>query len=394
MNRVHTFDEVVGHSDLVIYLKSNLERGTLPHFLLFDGLEGLGKTTLADLTAIYLAYGPNPSSDIVHEVIDNHHSTDLVKRFIMSVDGGKEAAKQVLAEMTTSFNGNRTKVIICDECHGLSAQGQDVFLDASEFLDKNTYLIMLTTDPQSLKPTLRSRALNLHLPRLSLSDMVTLLAREARHAGVNAPMDVLQLIARWADGKPRAGLQLVNAFSAGQTLDIKTIHTLVGYLSAQEVLPILTAMNGNLLDGITYISDMRLTDGLVDVVCEMLRVKTGRPSYRFKMQEAVQIRDTLLNVDEEQIITFLYDITAEYPITRTTILHAFLDASHAYKNMKDLSTTDELAIEQKHKYDAFLDEQTTQALPTNGRNVAPPTLASLMGNSAIVLDDSTGGTDE
>ena len=40
----------------------------------------------------------------------------------MSVEGGKEVAKEVRADMQAAFTGTRNKVIICDECHNLPTQ--------------------------------------------------------------------------------------------------------------------------------------------------------------------------------------------------------------------------------------------------------------------------------
>ena len=58
-------------------------------------------------------------------------------------------------------------MIICDECHGLSDAAQDVFLADTEFLDDKVYMIMLTTELDKLKASLRSRALPIHFNTLS-----------------------------------------------------------------------------------------------------------------------------------------------------------------------------------------------------------------------------------
>ena len=54
MKRPETFDDIKGHPWLVNYLTDHLVKGTLPHFIILEGQEGLGKTSIADLLALYL----------------------------------------------------------------------------------------------------------------------------------------------------------------------------------------------------------------------------------------------------------------------------------------------------------------------------------------------------
>ena len=57
--RPTSFDEIKGHSMKVAYLREQIANDSLPHFILFEGEEGLGKTSLAELAAIDLIYGTN-----------------------------------------------------------------------------------------------------------------------------------------------------------------------------------------------------------------------------------------------------------------------------------------------------------------------------------------------
>ena len=143
MKRPETFNDVKGHDWLVNYLVDNITKGTLHHFLILEGPEGLGKTSIADLIALSLVYGLNPSEkrdDAYKNVICKNLSNDNIKRFKCSVDGGKDVARQIKDEMNTTFTVQGPKVIICDECHGFTEQAQDVFLSETEFMDSNVYL--------------------------------------------------------------------------------------------------------------------------------------------------------------------------------------------------------------------------------------------------------------
>ena len=42
MKRPYTFNDIVGHDWLIQFIKEHIEKGTLHHFLILEGAEGLG----------------------------------------------------------------------------------------------------------------------------------------------------------------------------------------------------------------------------------------------------------------------------------------------------------------------------------------------------------------
>ena len=76
----------------------------------------------------------------------------------MSINGGKDTAKEVEANLSLGLSGLDKKVIILDEAHDMSDAAQEAFLVSTEYLPKGVYLFMCTTDSLNLKATLKSRA--------------------------------------------------------------------------------------------------------------------------------------------------------------------------------------------------------------------------------------------
>lgn len=382
MKRIHKLKDVCGHSWLINYLENKLKLGTLPHFIIFDGCEGIGKTTIADILAIRLAYGENPDPEIEKMVIDDHKSTDLIKKFVMSVDGGKETAKEVLAEMTSSFVKSN-KVIICDECHGMSVAAQDVFLDQSEFLKGNVYLLMMTTDPQLLKPTLRSRATSIHLQPLKTSEMLQLLNREVAENNLNVQggEQTLRMIANWSENKPRTALSVLNAFSNGESVSEGMIRELVGYMDIDEVLPICQGLSGSMVDGLATISDMNVSNSLIAIVMEFLRIKIGKHSYRLKMSDHVKIMDALNSVTEEQLTMFLYGLTSQPILTKTTVINSFIKAHKNFNSMFHNSSKEVLSMEVAQRNEVSrLNEVTSNEV------IQAPTIDMLLNAGSIIQE--------
>lgn len=338
LKRPHTFDDIIGHEVFKRYFIERIKRGTLPQFIILEGPEGLGKTSLAEIIAITLNYGFDDSpakNKAVKEVIDNRHSIDCIKKFNMAKDSGKDTAKEVLAELSPAMSTTGRKVVICDECHAIVESAQDVFLVETEYIPKNTYLIMCTTDKSKLKATLLSRAVCIPLSALKTSQMVQVLKQEAIARGltIQGGDTMLRVIAEWADNKPRAALNILNAFGEKDIVSTDMVREFIGAMDISEVLPLVTSLAGSLTYGLTYISEMKFSDGLVDALVELLRIKLGQPSYKVSMEQYQDARRKLENVPEEAIMKLLHKVAATPKLNRATMVSAYISAHMSFDRL-------------------------------------------------------------
>lgn len=382
MKRPETFEDIKGHDWLVQYLKEHIKNGTLHHFLILEGPEGLGKTSLADLIALSLVYGLEQSAErkqAYDEVVVKGLTNDNIKRFKCSVDGGKDVARIIKDEMNATFNLHGPKVIICDECHGLTEQAQDVFLSETEFIDDKVYIIMLTTEVNKLKASLRSRAVPIHLNTLKQSDMVAVLREEVNLRRLNLQNEdiMLNMIAEWAQCKPRTGLNILNAFSNDSAVSMTAIRELIGYMDVRDVIPLLASLSGSMTFGLSYISEMKVDQSLVNCVIECLTLKSGSNSYKLKMNDVQFIRDQLAHVTTEQLVEFLYGITKHEKLTRTDIINAYIAAHSSRKNLTKSNTQEMLAMDNIQRADVQLKTEHSALAKA-------PTLEDLMLGSQII----------
>lgn len=384
MKRPENFSDIIGHDWLVKYLEDHIAKGNLHHFLILEGPEGLGKTSLADLIALSIVYGLNPSearTQAYNKVIAKGEANDNIRRFKCSVDGGKEAARQIKDEMNNTFTIKGPKVIICDECHGLTEQAQDVFLSETEFMQDNVYIIMLTTEAHKLKASLRSRAVPIHLNPLSMQDMLRVLRKECgvRHLNLQNPEAALTMIAEWAECKPRAGLNVLNAFADNSSVSLNDIRNLIGYLDVNDVLPVLSSLSGSLTFGLSYISDMRIDNTMVNIVIECISVKSGQASYKLKVPDMINIKKQLSEVSVDQLTRFLYGITKHPKLSRTDVINAFISAH----------SNAEVLLSNKHE-ELIANENIQRANVQMEVENAPlsqaPTLDDLLLDSAVITD--------
>lgn len=382
MKRPKTFEDIKGHPWLVTYLKEHIINGTLKHFLIIEGPEGLGKTSLADLIALSIVYGLKDSDEreeAYNNVVVTGRSNDYIRRFKCSVEGGKDVAKEIKDEMNTTFTLDKPKVIICDECHGLTEQAQDVFLSETEFISDKVYVIMLTTEVNKLKASLRSRAVSLHVNPLKQQDMVDLLRREveSKRLVLQNQNAALNMLAEWSGCKPRTGLNVLNAFANGSKVSMVMLRELIGYLDIKDVLPLLSSLSGSLTFGLHYISEMSVDSSLISIVTECITVKSGHPSYKFKYEDTAVIKEQLKDVSVEQLVRFLYGITKQEKLSRTCIINAYINAHNSMELLTKENTHDMLAIEDAQRADAVLSiKQDSQS--------KAPTLEDLFRDAKII----------
>lgn len=382
MKRPKSFSDIKGHDWLTSYLEGHIRKGTLHHFIIMEGQEGLGKTSLADLIALSLVYGleDSPERDEAYKsIIVNNESNNNIKRFKCSVDGGKDVARLIKDEMNTTFTVNGPKVIICDECHGLTAQAQDVFLSETEFISDNVYIIMLTTEIEKLKASLRSRAVPLHLQPLKKSAMVEVLRREVYEKSLRLQNEdiILSMIADWSECKPRAGLNILNAFGEGSTVSSNEVRDLIGYMDVRDLIPLLSSLSGSMTFGLSVINEMKIDNSIISHVMECINVLSGHRSYKLKMNDISFIREQLDSVTVDQLVEFLYGITKHHVITKTDLINAYISAHANRRLLVKESTADYLEDEKVQIANVKLKE-------SNEVIGKAPTLDDLLLSSEIV----------
>lgn len=386
--KLTSFDDVLGNKNTVTFLKSHLERGTLPKCLIFEGEEGLGKTSLAKLIAMGVncsgehkpCYNCPSCKSIIKDVILENKGTDSVQVYNMSVDSGKEAAKLVKANLNSTMSSTGKRVIICDEAHGMSDAAQDVFLVDMEYLPKNTYLIFCTTNAQNLKKTLKSRSFTIHLKRPTKNEIVNMLAKQAviNNLNVQGAKATLSLIADWAECKPRQALNLLEGFGTDTSVSTEMVKEFIDYVEVDEVLPILAALSGSLTMGLAYAQEMRLNPSIVDVMSDILTLKLGGNCFKFSVDDLRKIREYLNLISTETLITFLKALTRNPTLTRSGFVSALLEAHPTGRQIENYDPSvlqDELL--QKSRVPTMVATKTTV-------NTKAPTLDKLLSGSSTV----------
>ena len=163
------FPSVVGHHEIKEHLQAALVHDTISHAYLFEGMEGIGKRTLARQFAKALLCtqpleGHRPCGKCVScQTITSGNHPDVIylnagEKASISVETIREGLVQ---DMSVMPYRSRFKVYIVEEAHRLTVQAQNAMLKTIEEPPEYGVILLLATNIQNFLPTILSRCVRL-----------------------------------------------------------------------------------------------------------------------------------------------------------------------------------------------------------------------------------------
>lgn len=151
---------IIGHKNLIADLRSLAERGTLSHGYIFHGPSMVGKKTAAIAFANFLERGE-------FEATLNEDGTERVLSDCMVISPGEngsigiDAVREIRNFLWQKPNVSARRTLIIDEAELLTTEAQNALLKITEEPPESSLLILVTSDIESILPTISSR-----LPKL------------------------------------------------------------------------------------------------------------------------------------------------------------------------------------------------------------------------------------
>jgi len=218
--RPQTFDEVVGQEHVVRTLKNAIRLGRLAHALLFSGIRGVGKTTIARILAKAINCEQGPTDDPCNTCSACREITEGRAVDIQEIDAASNRGIDEIRELRENVKFRparlRNKVYIIDEAHMLTREAFNALLKTLEEPPPHVHFILATTEPQKIPVTILSRCQRYEFRRLPWSRLVEHLQNICEKEGVPIEREALEIIAREAEGSVRDALSLLDqAISSG-----------------------------------------------------------------------------------------------------------------------------------------------------------------------------------
>ena len=193
-----SFREITGHAPVLQLLARAVEGGVLPASLIFSGPEGVGKRT----TALALAqamncerpvrFGEGPGVTACGDCSACRRIARGVHADVLLIEPGDTGAikvDQVRDAIERAayrpFEGRR-RVVIVDTADALLPEAQNALLKTLEEPPSASVFVLVTSRPDVLLPTVRSRCHRLRFGPLPEADVADVLIRRYHVAGAEA----------------------------------------------------------------------------------------------------------------------------------------------------------------------------------------------------------------
>ncbi len=205
------FKDIQGQDQAVAYLTRCVAQARVPHALLFTGPEGVGKRA----TALALAQALNCQASREGEACGVCSACRKVERGahadvrLLEPEGQSLKIDQIREHlqrgvMLKAMEG-RTKVYLLDPADALTPEAANSLLKVLEEPPADVVIVLITTQPFGLFPTIRSRCQEVRFHALSMPAMTAWL--ENRQA--LAP-EMAKTLARLSGGRPAEALRLAD----------------------------------------------------------------------------------------------------------------------------------------------------------------------------------------
>ncbi len=249
-SRPQTFEQVVGQENVVKTLKNSIKRERIAHAILFSGIRGVGKTTLARLMAKAINCEASKELRPCGQCLQCRDIASGASLDLYEIDGASNRGIQEIRELKEKIKylptSAKYKVIIIDEVHMLTAEAFNALLKTLEEPPAHVYFMFATTEIHKIPITILSRCQQYELKRVPANELKTHFSKLAENENIVLEPKALSLIVREAGGSIRDGLSLLDQmFSFGEEKITET-----------DVIEVLGLVNSEILN--------RLTIGLLE----------------------------------------------------------------------------------------------------------------------------------
>ena len=243
--RPQVFEDLIGQEIVAQTIFNSLKLNKVPNAYLFNGIRGVGKTTIARIVAKAL----NCKNGIEKlcknnfcencEAIANSNHIDVLEMDAASktgVDDVRDLIEFSRYPPTTA----KFKIFIVDEVHQMSKAAFNALLKTLEEPPDYLKFIFATTEIKKIPTTVVSRCQRFDLSRVKSKELFEYIKKIKDLEKGKATDEVLKLIVKISEGSVRDALSLLDraliSKSDGQELDFKDAQKIFGYFDKSSLI--------------------------------------------------------------------------------------------------------------------------------------------------------------
>lgn len=286
--RPRSFAGVVGQHHIKPILKKIIETGKVPPAMIFSGTRGNGKTTCARIFAAALNCENPVAGDACGQCVQcksvqSSNSTSVLEIDAASSGGIEEVRK--IKDLCLYAHEAEWRVVLLDEAHSMSKEAYNALLKLLEEPPAKTVIILVTTEPDKILGTVRSRSMPFEFRRIKDADLVERLKYIAQQEKVEVEESLLFEIAKTAQGGMRDAVMI---FDQVTRVGVSTASGFRDFFGIKDYsVPLIwSALRGDHAEGYRLVAENFSRTGeaagmvadLSRLVSELLIIKSeGRP---------------------------------------------------------------------------------------------------------------------
>jgi DNA polymerase III delta prime subunit len=356
--KVYNFNDIVGHTNTKTWLKAKLDADKVPKVLLFCGLPGIGKTSMAKVLACELAYkdAPEKLNKGKETVIDNDTSTDCVKLYNMSTLKKDEEVSNLINDLTVGLSSTGRKVILMDEAHNMSELAQDSLLTRFENLDDGVYIIICTTDITCLRDALKSRAIIRNFLPPSNAEVRGLVKNAIDQKGLKFS-DITETLAisyilASCNNEPRRIINIIDALDNTKPVTREDLTQFGMYDEPKKYLVLVRYLySHDIVNGLQFIEDLPagFTDVSINILLDMVKALYDGESKLLSQDIKVWLQNNA-SENKELLMTFVSKLATRGRLTKSYISGVFIELCMDVHNSaeKVISRAENATMLEKH----------------------------------------------
>lgn len=363
--RPQNFTEVVGQNHIKRTLEQEIKTDKIAHAYLFCGPRAVGKTTLARVfaKAINCEERKSDTADpcnncLICQEITYGRALDIIEIDAASNTGVDNVRDNIIAGARVAPSRSKYKIFIIDEAHMLSAQAFNALLKVIEEPPARVVFILCTTEAHKVPATIISRCQRFDFKRIGINDAVKKLTYIVQAEKVNVDKNILEAIARQADGHMRDAESLLGQIIAigGADItqaeadlviprsDLNEVINLLEFLIKKDAAGGIRLINKLIDDGVdlkTFVKDtvgilrklmlMKINPALANKLSlelgETLELKINKLAPDLTVEQTLKFLEKFIKVSAELKADFIQQLPLEMAIAEICTAEAALRSS-------------------------------------------------------------------